>query len=1422
MNMLLQKIKATYHRYPLITSLSVLVLFGATLTFATPPTSPYTAGETLDPTCAPGDTNCTVTVFPVQTGNSGKYLTTDGTTTSWATISGSGISSLNGLAGATQTFATGTSGSDFGISSVGTTHTFNIPTASGSARGLLSSSDWTAFNGKENVLTFSGPLSRNVDTISVTQSDTSTDGYLSSTDWNIFNDKVSSPISIGTSGNTLYTPGLNAGQGDTVNGNNIFFGNGAGSSATNASYSNFIGWGAGSGATNANTSNFIGVAAGASATDVTYSNFIGHQAGASATNAANSFFAGFNSGYNDSVNNTGSNWSILIGNNINTGGFSNSILLGSNASGSIISNTKTNQFMLADSITDVRWSGVEYTLPSAQAGAAGYVLSNDGSGILSWTEKISSPIAIGTSGTTLYTPGLGAEEGDVATGNNIFFGPAAGNGATNASSSNFLGTRAGGAATNASNSNFFGYGAGSIATDAAGSNFFGTNAGYAATNASYSNFLGTSAGNGGTNASQSNFFGYQAGQDATDASASNFFGSFSGQDATGATYSNFFGQGAGQTATNASYSNFFGVGTGADATNASNSNFFGSFSGQTAVNASYSNFIGAGAGSSATNASYSNFLGSNAGNGATNASNSLFFGIDAGSSDTVDNTQNGTDDSSILIGNFTNTGGLSNSILLGSGTLATPIANTKVNQFMLADTITDVRWSGVEYTLPFAQAVGAGYVLSNDGSGVLSWAADGATLPTNQIAFGDNSNLITSNGSFTYDSTNEYFSVGFSSGQYLAIDGVNQETFITAGNGGGSNQYVFNMNALSQQISIIDNLSLGQLFLIDGTNGGAITFNNAYTFPTVDGAAGEVLTTNGSGVLTWEAGGGPISLGTSGTSLYTPGLGAEEGDTATGNNIFLGVNAGLVSTNTTNSNFFGADTGAGATDVTHSNFLGSLAGGSASSASYSNFLGNGAGRYAASAYNSNFLGGNAGNSATFANDSNFLGNQAGKDATNAANSNFLGYGSGLGAVNASSSNFIGYWAGIAATEASNSNFFGYQTGYQATNASLSNFFGVFAGQQATNASSANFLGHLAGYQATNAKNSIFIGNSSGVSDTVDNTSSGWSILLGSCIKTGGFSNSVLIGGGSNSSGCAGGTVFNSNTAANQFMLADSITKLRWRAVDYTMPSAQAGGTDYVLANDGSGVLSWADPTLIISDERLKSNITDLGNDTLSKLSSIRTVSYTLNTDQTQRTQIGFLAQDLKQYFPELVGNRDDGYYGVYYAQMTPVLVEAVKELNLTLTAIDTFAFEDTGGFTERLRQFFESTTNGIRTIFVKEVQTDKLCVGTTCVTESQLQQLLNNAGQSGSTPTPSPEPEVVNPEDDDNSEETVLSGEDTSQEEEVITEPSPEETSETTVPEEENTPEQVVPEPTPEPVLETVPEPAPEVVTQSEPSAPTE
>jgi len=58
---------------------------------------------------------------------------------SWGVVSGGGggLTSLNGETGSSQSFAVGTSGTDFGISSAGNIHTFNLPDASASNRGAV-------------------------------------------------------------------------------------------------------------------------------------------------------------------------------------------------------------------------------------------------------------------------------------------------------------------------------------------------------------------------------------------------------------------------------------------------------------------------------------------------------------------------------------------------------------------------------------------------------------------------------------------------------------------------------------------------------------------------------------------------------------------------------------------------------------------------------------------------------------------------------------------------------------------------------------------------------------------------------------------------------------------------------------------------------------------------------------------------------------------------------------------------------------------------------------------------------------------------------------------------------------------------------------------------------------------------------------
>lgn len=64
-----------------------------------------------------------------------------------------GLTALNNLTTQVQFFAVGSSGSDFNIASSVDTHTFNLPTASATIRGALSSSDWSTFNNKENAIT---------------------------------------------------------------------------------------------------------------------------------------------------------------------------------------------------------------------------------------------------------------------------------------------------------------------------------------------------------------------------------------------------------------------------------------------------------------------------------------------------------------------------------------------------------------------------------------------------------------------------------------------------------------------------------------------------------------------------------------------------------------------------------------------------------------------------------------------------------------------------------------------------------------------------------------------------------------------------------------------------------------------------------------------------------------------------------------------------------------------------------------------------------------------------------------------------------------------------------------------------------------------------------------------------------------------
>jgi hypothetical protein len=91
-------------------------------------------------------------VFVTTSGRTITLHTEDNHLCQVITTFSTGLNSLNGLTAQVQNFAVGTSGTDFAISSATDTHTFNLPTASATNRGALSTTDWSTFNGKQDAL----------------------------------------------------------------------------------------------------------------------------------------------------------------------------------------------------------------------------------------------------------------------------------------------------------------------------------------------------------------------------------------------------------------------------------------------------------------------------------------------------------------------------------------------------------------------------------------------------------------------------------------------------------------------------------------------------------------------------------------------------------------------------------------------------------------------------------------------------------------------------------------------------------------------------------------------------------------------------------------------------------------------------------------------------------------------------------------------------------------------------------------------------------------------------------------------------------------------------------------------------------------------------------------------------------------------
>ena len=106
----------------------------------------------------------------------------------------------------------------------------------------------------------------------------------------------------------------------------------------------------------------------------------------------------------------------------------------------------------------------------------------------------------------------------------------------------------------------------------------------------------------------------------------------------------------------------------------------------------------------------------------------------------------------------------------------------------------------------------------------------------------------------------------------------------------------------------------------------------------------------------------------------------------------------------------------------------------------------------------------------------------------------------------------------------------------------------------------------------------------------------------------------------------------------------------------------SGGNQTINISGNSGTIT-ATSVNQTSDRRLKTNIETL-EEGLEKTLQMRGVTYNWKDEKrSSEQQTGLIAQEVEEVFPEFVYTDEDGMKSVNYAQMTAVLIEAVKELN---------------------------------------------------------------------------------------------------------------------------------------------------------------
>lgn len=416
----------------------------------------------------------------------------------------------------------------------------------------------------------------------------------------------------------------------------------------------------------------------------------------------------------------------------------------------------------------------------------------------------------------------------------------------------------------------------------------------------------------------------------------------------------------------------------------------------------------------------------------------------------------------------------------------------------------------------------------------------------------------------------------------------------------------------------------------------------------------------------------PLVIKTNGQEVarFQPGGAVWLGGQVPNANLFMGYQAGMNNTNGlanptfgSYNQFVGYQAGAANTTGNSNQFFGYQAGMVNNSGSNNIFFGYQSGYRNVSGLGNQCMGYQAGFGNTTGDSNLFLGYYTGYSNTSGRKNVFVGYQAGVNNSTGSSNHFIGSNAGQFNSTGANNTFNGYYAGYLNSVGTNGYFSGYQAGYSNTTGNNNQFIGYQAGYSNTTGSNNIAIGYNAGRLATTSSFNTAIGYQAGTSNSTG--SNNLFLGYQADLA-----------TASTQ---RSNATAIGYQAKVDQDNALVLGGTGPTAVKVGIGTTTPGE-TLTVegnilasgtitqnSDRRLKANVRPLTG-TLASLDLLRGVRYTfLPGKGPVGEQIGVIAQEVEQVYPELV--RTDartGIKSVNYAQLTPVLLEAIKELKTEL------------------------------------------------------------------------------------------------------------------------------------------------------------